>query len=364
MTLRLVAGVLLSATLAVAGIGRARAEKVPTTPQLAQVIEAAKAEGKISLRSTETVFGGAEGAARAMDAVNRTFGTALTVEWTPGPAYGPLAALLYQEFQAGQKSSTDVYVTTAVQITPYLDKGLFRAVDWATLMPSRVTPAMVEAEGRALRFQTATPGVLYNVKAAPWVAELASTADLLKPQYKGKFYTTPFLAGFDVLLADDVWGAQKTEDYVSRFSQQLAGLAGCEATNRIASGEIPALAFDCSGGAGNRVQFRGKGVFANRILPDMAQKREDYLAIPTNAPHPNAATLYALYMMTDEGQQELVYDIFGGDLYNFTDSHVRSEVDALAAKGVHFVDVTIDWWRSHPGLDAANAALARLVRDK
>ncbi len=357
----LVRGALLSLALMA---GAAQAQTITVTPDLAKIIAAAKAEGALSLRSTNTVFAGAEGAKAAQDAINQTFGTNLVVEWTPGPAYGPLAALLYQEFQAGQPASTDVYTTTAVQITPYLEKGLFQKVDWAALLPTRITPAMVEAEGRALRFQTVLPGILYNLGAAPWVAGIDTTADLLHPELKGKFYTTPFLAGFDVLLASDVWGLEKTQDFVRQFSPQLAGLAGCEATDRIASGEIPALVVDCSGGAVNRRQYRGKGILANHVIRDMAQKREDYLAIPANAPHPNAAILYTLAMLTHDGQERLVFDLFGDDLYDFPDSHVRQEADALAARGMTFIDVTIDWWRSHPGLDAANTALAKLVREK
>ncbi len=361
MSFRLIWGMSLAAILAA---GAARAESIEISPELAKVIDAAKVEGKISLRSTSTVFAGPEGAKAAQDAINRAFGTNLTVEWTPGPAYGPLAALLDQEFQAGEKASTDVYTTTAVQITPYLDKGLFQKIDWAQLLPSRVTPALVEAEGRVLRFQTVLPGILYNVKAAPWVPAIDTAADLLQPALKGKFYTTPFLGGFDVLLASDVWGVEKTQEYIRRFSPQLGGLAGCEATDRIASGEIPALVVDCSGGAVNRLKYRGRGVLANHIIRDMAQKREDYLAIPVNAPHPNAAILYTLYVMTHEGQERLVFDLFGDDLYDFPDSHVHKEADALAAKGVNFIDVTIDWWRGHPGLDAANTALAKIVREK
>ena len=80
-------------------------------------------------------------------------------------------------------------------------------------MPSRITPVMVEGEGRALRIATNLPGIVYNMKAAPWVAQVNTTDDLLKPEYKGKFYTTPFLGGFDVLLAPDVWGIEKTTAY-------------------------------------------------------------------------------------------------------------------------------------------------------
>lgn len=45
-------------------------------------------------------------------------------------------------------------------------------------------------------------------------------------------------------------------------------------------------------------------------------------------------------------------------------SHIRGEIDALAVKGVSFVDVTTDWWRTHPGLEQANTAFAKLVRDR
>jgi ABC-type Fe3+ transport system substrate-binding protein len=341
----------------------AAAQTISMTPELAKVVADAKAEGKLSLRSAVAAFGGPEGAQRVGDAINKTFGTNLTVEWSPGPAYGPMAAILYQEFHAGQPASTDVYTASAVQITGYIDKGLFRRVDWHALMPQRVTAQMSESEGRALRFQTVLQGLLYNVKAAPWAPAILTTEDFLKPQYKGKFYTTPFLGGFDVMLADDVWGVDKTTAYIKKFVQQIGGLAGCEAMDRIASGEIPAL-YDCTGGATKRAQYRGTGILDYHVISDMAQKRENYLAVPVNAQHPNAAILFSLFMMTHEGQERFVYDLYGNDLSDFPDSHIRGEIDALATKGVSFVDVTTDWWRKHAGLDAANAALAKLIRDR
>ena len=134
---------------------------------------------------------------------------------------------------------SDVYVGTAAQMSPNLEKGLFRQVDWPGLMPDRIPAAIVEADNRALRYSGALPGILYNIKAAPWAPTIVNAADLLKPALKGQFYTTPFLGGFDVLLASDVWGVAKTTDFVKKLSAQIAGLAGCEATDRIASGELP-----------------------------------------------------------------------------------------------------------------------------
>jgi len=349
-------------TLFSLGLAAARADSPTITPPLAAVIAGADREGTLAVRWTNNIFGGPDGAKIAEEAINRIFGTHITVEWAPGPAYGPLAAMLYQEMQAGQPATSDIYIATAVQLTPYLDKNLFRTIDWVSLLPSRITPVMVEGEGRAIRIATNLPGIVYNVKAAPWVRDVNTTADLLKPQYKGKFYTTPFLGGFDVLLASDVWGKERTTQYVKQLSPQLAGLAGCESTTRIASGEIPALAIDCGGGVPNRLDYRGKNILANQVLTDMAQRRYNYLAVLSHAPHPNVATLFILYLMTEEGQEKMMWDIQGSDLADFPQSHMKREIDAVAAKGANVVDVSIAWWRSHPGLDQENAELAKLVR--
>src|ERR1051325_6921700 len=112
-------------------LGLARAQTANITPDLAKVIAGARQEGKLLLRSTTSVNGAAEGARLAQDGIKRMFGVDLGVEWVPGPAFAPLAAALYQEKQAGQPSSGDVYVGTAIQITPYLERGLFQSVDWA-----------------------------------------------------------------------------------------------------------------------------------------------------------------------------------------------------------------------------------------
>src|SRR3974377_497041 len=122
----------------------ASAQAQTVTPELAKVIAAAKQEGKLLLRSTTSVNGAAEGAKMAQDGIKRMFGGDLAVEWVPGPAFAPLAAALYQEKQAGQPASGDVFVATAIQITPYLDRGLFQPLDWVALMPARIHPHLAQ----------------------------------------------------------------------------------------------------------------------------------------------------------------------------------------------------------------------------
>jgi ABC-type Fe3+ transport system substrate-binding protein len=65
--------------------------------------------------------------------------------------------------------------------------------------------------------------------------------DFLKPAWKGKLASTPYAAGFDVLLADDVWGKERTVHYVRALSKQITGLIRCGEAERIATGEYLGL---------------------------------------------------------------------------------------------------------------------------
>jgi ABC-type Fe3+ transport system substrate-binding protein len=345
-------------------VGMAQAQTAQVAPELAKVIAGAKQEGKLLLRSTTSVNGAAEGAKIAQDGIKRMFGVDLADEWVPGPAFAPLAAALYQEKQAGQPASGDVYVGTAIQVTPYLERGLYQVVDWVKLMPARIRPQDVEGGGRALRFMTFLPGINYNVKVAPWAPQITTVADLLKPEHKGKFVTTPFLAGFDVLLASPDWGPQKTTDLVRKLSGQIGGLLGCEGEDRIASGEIPALVIDCTGGSQNRLRYRGAGVLDTHIIPDMAQRRYAYMTVPAHAPHPNAAILYTLYISSPEGQDKVVWDHYGWDLDTYPRSHAGQRVQDLTAKGVKFTDVGIDWWKTNQGVEKTHLELTKIIRER
>lgn len=348
----------------VVSVGAVQAQTITMNPELEKVVAGAKKESKLVIRSTTSVNGGAAHLEVAKAGIKKMFGVDIDIQWVPGPPFAPLAAALYQEKQAGQPASGEVYVATAVQIVPYLNRGLFKQVDWAKLYPERIKPEMVEGDRRALRYMTGFPGINYNVKAASWVPEIKVISDVLKPQYKGKFVTTPFLAGFDVMLADSAWGDKKTEDFIRKMSGQISGLIGCEAEDRIASGETPALALDCMGGSQNRLRYRGKGILDTHIVSDVAQRRYSYMAIPDHAVHPNAAILYTLYLSSPEGQRNVVYDYYGSDLDLYPGSHAERRVKEAQAKGIKFTDVNVDWWKTNQGIAKEHAQLIKIIRQK
>ncbi len=324
------------------------------------MIEGAKQEGALTLSYANNVLGGADGARIGADGIKRIYGVTLDVNYSPGPSFAPMATKLFTEMQANQPASTDAYYGAAVQINPFLERGLFRAVDWAHLDPDRITPEIAEAGGRALRIVTALPGVLYNKRSAPEFGKIVTMDDLLKPEYKGKLYTTPYLAGFDVLVASDMWGYDKTAAFVAKLSPQIGGLVPCAATDRIASGEIPALALDCDGGEQNTAKYNG--VLDHVIIHDAAMRRYQYVCIPQNAAHPNAAILFALYASSPEGQKKIEYDLVGSDLDAYPETQTHARIAALEQQGVKFHDVTVAWWGAQKNIDSDLKKLTTAIR--
>ena len=331
------------------------------TPELKKVVEGAKAEGKLKIESLADVLAGPAGVKAATAWMKKEFGIDVEGSWAANPAMAAQVAKIFTEFQANQKSSSDAYAGTAVQVAPMMEKGLFRTVQWERLLPGRITKEVIEGDGRALRINTQLPGILYNTQKLPQISAIKSMNDLLRPEFKGKFTTTPYLAGFDVLSSDEVWGYKKTADYVTRLASQVSGLLLCGSTERIASGEHLALALDCGGTEHNRERF--KGVLGLHVVPDNAQRRYTYTTIPVNSANPNAAILFALYFSTTEGQK-FYWDASGSNLDNYTDSSRHTEVETMRKSGVKFIDVTLTWWSKQKGVAQGHAELIKLIQRK
>jgi ABC-type Fe3+ transport system substrate-binding protein len=264
------------------------------------------------------------------------------------------------EFRAGQPASTDVWVGAAPQVVPLMKLDMFHKVAWDKMMPDRVKPALIEANGTALRMTTGVPGILYNKKIGAEFASAKTLEDLLKPQFKGKYATTTFAAAFDVLAAKSVWGEEKTIDYVEKLAKNAGGLINCGDTGRLVSGEFAALALDCGGGAVNNPQF--KDHVGLQVVADNAQNRPYYGLIPKNARHPNLGILFTLYMSTPEGQA-ITANSWGNDLYEYPETARHKFMTALEAQGVKFRDISIQWWLDNPGIDESNNKLSRAVRN-
>jgi ABC-type Fe3+ transport system substrate-binding protein len=329
-------------------------------PALKELAAAANKEGTVTLSWSGSTFGGIQGAARFQAALNKAFGTNIRVNFLPGADMARVVNTLATEFSAGQKSSVDIALGAAPQLVPVLKVNFFETVDWKKYLPGRITDEMIEQDGQLIRIVTGLSGVTYNSALAPMKPERLD--DFLKPQWKGKIASTPYSAGFDVLLAEDVWGKDKTVNYVRALSKQITGLIRCGEAERIATGEYLALVMDCTGQ--DALQWKEKGAPLEQMMPlDAAQQRYYYFAVPKNVQHPNAARLYALFTMTEEGQK-LAYDTWKTDLHFLPGSKMGKMVEDYKSRGVNFKEVTTAWYQQHPEIDAGKSELIKILTIK
>jgi iron(III) transport system substrate-binding protein len=138
-----------------------------------------------------------------------------------------------------------------------------------------------------------------------------------------------------------VWGEQRTNDYLTRFSDQLAGLIRCNETERIASGEFDALALDCSQNNALALQMKGAPIgFA--LAADAPLLLPLYVGVPRNARHPNAAKLWVDYLVSREAQ-DVLFDENASDSHLVAGSRSAERIEALQRAGVRFTVADLDY---------------------
>ncbi len=343
-----------------AGAQTQGADKPPMTPELQKIIDGAKAE-KVLLSSTNPlVFGFQPNIDAAKAWIKENFGVDLDFNITNGGPFGIVGAKIATEYRANQPSSVDVWAAGIAQYDPLLKTGMFVKVPWQTLWPQRIIAQQIGADGFSIGFSTGTPGVLYNTATGADFAKVKTIDDLLQPQYKGRFGTTAFANGFDAMSAKSWEGEAKMIDYIAKLGRQAQGILNCGGQDRVASGEFQALVLDCTGGEPNVAPYKGKLGLA--VPSDAAQLQYYELLIPKNAQHPNAAILFTLYLLTQQGQRGIANGI-GIDLDYYPETTMHKFVADTEAKGIKFRRIDYQFWQDNPGVDQSGAKLGKALKE-
>ncbi len=351
---------LLLATALTGGHALAQTAPITIPASLDVLIKAAEKEGRLDLVWTDSVLGDADAVAPHAAKFNAMFKTHIQIKYSPGPELARFANQLFTEFQAGQPATSDLYIGAATQMLQLLTRDMFFPVPWHTLQPDRISAEMVEYDSHVLRIQSAVSGVTYNSDLIPHPP--ANVADFLKPEWKGKIATTPYAGGYDTLAAKDLWGPEKTLDFVRQLSTQAAGLMRCGDAEHIATGEFQALVMDCVSNTATAWQERGAPV-AFMIPRDAAQYRYYYAAVPRHARHPAAAALFSLYLDSADAQA-IMWQTVKVDLASLPGSHMASLFNKAKADGIVFTEVTVDWWAKHPEVDQTKSEMIKLIGKK
>jgi ABC-type Fe3+ transport system substrate-binding protein len=348
----------IAATVAVVSLGHVGWAAEPSA-DMKSVVAAANKEGQLKVIWPGNLLGGAKGVATLEQNINKMFGTKISISHTPTGSIIQLGFQLANEAKAKVPASTDVYIGVS-NVGPMLSQNkVLLPVDWTKLLPGRITPQMVEADGGMVRIASTAYGVTYNTKLIPNPPR--TLEGFLSPDFKGKLASNPQGVGIDVLAAKDVQGRDKALEFVRRFSPQIGGLINCTDQNRVGTGEFAAMMFDC--GPIDAIKMKEAGLPVDQVLlRDHLVLSYFYGAIPVNSQHPNAAKLLIAYLLTDEGQK-LQWELWREDLHMLPGSRLAERINVALKDGAKPIETTVQWYAARPEIDAARGDILKILRD-
>ena len=348
--------------LSVLWVSVSNAAQQQWSPSLTKVIQDASKEGTLKLSWGEGTLGGTKRMALYEQLMNKMFGSNVKIGFTPGPSMPAMGSQIATELAAGQPAVSDVYIGAESYLVPLVNRKIFQPVEWPKLMPGRITHQMVEGDGQSLRVFSGLPGTPYNKTRVPKNETPKTLKDFLKPFWKGKIASTPYVTGLNLLAAKELWGREAALDYVKQFSKQVSGLIRCNEMDRVVTGEFLALVMDCNGA--RTFELQAQGAPLEHVIPaDGAMVRHFYLNIPKNAEHPNAAKLFTTFMLTKEAQK-LLWESDFSDLYMFPESQLGQRVRALEKQGVKFFVPTLEWVANNPEIEKISEEMVKIVTQK
>ncbi len=357
------AAALASATLMLAAIllhpSAGAAQTSSMSPALRALAAAADKEGTITFQCSTSSWGGSDGTKQIVERINKAYGTHLTAKWAPGTSFPEDGNAIAVALRNNLPSPTDVYFGFSRNMAVFGKIGMFQAAPWKDYDPARLSDDIVE-QGKYVKIFSGTLGFSYNSEHAPSKPEQLS--DFLKPEWKGKFGTTAFAAGFDELSAKEAWGPEKSLEFAKQFIANAGGFMLCTDFDRLASGEFAAFVTDFGGGTLLRMAAESGAPIHRVITPEFPLISFFYLGVPTNAVHPNAAKLFITYLASPEGQK-LTYDLNLADVHLYPDSRMLPDVQAVEKKfGFKFGIADVAWQETNATGNAAQQEVAKLFR--
>lgn len=329
-----------------------------------QLIAGAKKEGVLRGQWGQATAGGSQGFAEFLAGMNKKYGLNIKGRFTPGPDMQRIMLRIVQEAAAGQPASTDLYVGNSQALLDGTKAKVLVPMEWAKIVDRRLPsdPGFnpILPGGLGLAYGSPVVGVEYNTNLVKGDDIPRRLADLLKPKWKGKIASTPYAAGLREFAMPDLLGREFMINFTKKFSNQLGGLIRCGESERIISGEFVMLALTCGGNDVVTMQRMGAPI-GHALLAEGTIIHTRYVAIPKNSQAPNAAALFAAYLLTPEGQK-LMWKHDGMDLHLFPESHMKKQVDQVRAAGGKIVVNSPQWLGSLKGYVEMQKELQKILR--
>ena len=252
------------------------------------------------------------------------------------------APQIVQQFKAGRTPSTDVFMCTDLLAYQLERDGpnAAESADWGFSDTIAANPQIVE-HGFAVHILDSFRGITYNSDRLKGADVPKSLADVLRLSTKYAVASTPQASLFETIATPDVWGEQKTIDYVTALSQNLKGLIQGNELNRIASGEFDIIEIDFGRDIAQARTNQGQPI-AWSFPTDAVITSSIYNVIPKNAAHPNMARLWINLIVSPAGQQTLFKDEFV-DSTRLSGSKTLADVKSLQSQGFKVTATNLDF---------------------
>jgi ABC-type Fe3+ transport system substrate-binding protein len=270
---------------------------------LDKIIASAKQESDLNLIGSASTFGG-EGPRHNIEAAfNKKFGLNLKLHFVAGPSMPAMAARIQQEYKAGAKATTDVYIGTMALFTYLMKEGALTEIKWAETFPW-ITPEVETAKGAGVLVRTSISGIIYNpnlLNAAEAPRRYEDLVDPVKSRaWAGRMATPPYSDWLAELTM--IWPKDKVIGFARNLAQYAAGFIRYDQEERIVSGEFSLMANDADGPYAKALWASKGGQLEFVVGSDPALVYYNMLGVPKNSSSPNLAALFAAYVSSEEAQ--------------------------------------------------------------
>jgi ABC-type Fe3+ transport system substrate-binding protein len=243
-----------------------------------------------------------------------------------------IAARLITEDRAGRHDSDVVWNSEAL-VAPLIERGLVEKPEWLAL---RVRKEDIGAGGYMGITSSVTYVVAYNKKLVRAEDAPQRWTDLLKPAYRGKMTSSPFLmARLCAALA-----VYQGEEVMADFARKLRADANVLWSNDLSEQLVSSGERSYVVATANHFAYRwiAKGLPVGYSVPEPVFITQFGGVIMKNAPHPNAARLLVAWMASPAGKKAREEAIFAVDLRPES-GHPKALELRNSGKEIHFDDL-------------------------
>jgi len=282
-------------------LGAAQAQAQAQAPSFASVLEGARREGSLVVSVSSP--GLPETHKALFEAFNKRFGLNLKAEWLPASSVST-GTRIAAEFGRGKGAIDIVGAGGAEEAAVLIERGILKLYPWAEVF-GRELPQIGEIVNRAIPdLRGITLPVLDAVYGIAWNSDLIKDEDVpasyeavLDPRWQGKIAVNAF---FLIPLDSTAFlvGRDKTIDMTKRLLANKPVMErGTPAVSRaITVGQVPfgITTFHAAARSGTPDKPQKFKLFSDFIPISPV-----YVYIPENAPNPNAARLFAAWLVTE-----------------------------------------------------------------